>query len=151
MSRPDPDPAAEPRVPRAERTVHRRSAPVPLRVVAQRLTPEEAARPAAPVPAPRPAPGPAAGARPAAGAVATLEAAPPSSPEAAGLPVRADRPLPVLDRRPRRRPFARLLALVRGRRRAEGCGRHRPDTIPTSGWSMFAPHRRSRRRFGARR
>jgi hypothetical protein len=144
VSRPDPASTAEPRIPRAERTVHRRSAPVPLRVVAQRITPEQAA----PVPT---AAGPAAGTVPATGAVATLDEPPLPSPEIVGLPARTDRGLPVLDRRTRRRPFARLLALVRGRRRAEVCGRHRPDTIPASGWSMFAPHRRSRRRFGARR
>jgi hypothetical protein len=62
----------------------------------------------------------------------------------------SERALPVLDRR-RRRPFARLIALVRARRRAEVGGRHRPGTTSTQGWSMFAPHRRSRRRFGARR
>lgn len=138
MSRPDTASAAEPRIPRAERTVHRRSAPVPMRVVAERLTPEEAAS------------GVDAFTAPATGGVATLAEAPLPPPEIVGLPVPADRGLPVLDRRARRRPFARLLALLRGRR-AGGCGRHRPDTIPSSGWSMFEPSRRSRRRFGARR
>jgi hypothetical protein len=117
-----------------------------MRVVAQRLPADQAG------PAPLPAqaadvPAPA----PATGGVAALDEAPLPSPDIVGLPARRERPLPVLDRRTPRRPFSRLLALVRGRRRAEVGGRHRPDTIPSSGWSMFAPHRRSRRRFGARR
>ncbi len=143
MSRPD----AEPRIPRAARTVHRRPAPVPLRVVAQRLSPEEAdrlARRPRPSPAPREA---SAYAAPAAGAATAL------APPPVGVlerPAPSERALPVLDRS-RRRPFARLLALVRARRRVEVGGRHRPGTTSTQGWSMFAPHRRSRRRFGARR
>ncbi|MFC5061465.1 hypothetical protein [Actinomycetospora atypica] len=141
MSRPDASSGypvtPEPRLPRAQRTVHRRSAPVPLRVVSQRLT---AADVVIPTPAPEPA------------ASGTTRVA---APAAAPAPVATlDRPappntaLPVLA--PRRRPFDRLLALVRGRRR-DGCGRHRPDTIPSRGWSMFAPQRRPRRRFGTRR
>ncbi|MDL5155934.1 hypothetical protein [Actinomycetospora termitidis] len=163
MSRPgaptdaaDPS-AGEPRLPRTPRTVHRRSAPVAIRVVSRRLSADEVAaevpppRPASPASGPIPTPaGPARPARPATGAVAVLQDAPLPSPEVVGLPARAERPLPVVDRRRPRRPFARLLALVRGRRRAEA-GRHRPDTIPSQGWSMFAPHRRSRRRFGGRR
>ncbi len=155
MSRPDAASAAEPRIPRAERTVHRRSAPVPLRVVAQRLSPEEAARLAGPqspdpVPTPRSAT-PAIASGPLTGAAGALEQPPLPSPEIVGLPAPTDRSLPVLDRRTRRRPFERLMALVRHRRRAEVGGRHRPGTTPSPGWSMFAPHRRSRRRFGARR
>ncbi len=125
-----------------------------MRVVAQRLSPEEADRLArsGPAPAPARAPGPAARpAVPATGAATALEQAPPPSAEIVGPRPAADRPLPVLDRRIRRRPFTRLLALVRGRRREGSCGRHRPDTIPSQGWSMFAPQRRSRRRFGVRR
>lgn len=117
-----------------------------MRLVSQRVAPEQAD----PVPPPAPVaevPGPA----PATEAAAAPDEAPSPSPDIVGLPARRERPLPVLDRRARRRLFSRLLALVRGRRRVEVGGRHRPDTIPTSGWSMFAPHRRSRRRLGARR
>lgn len=137
MSRPDvPSPGAatpEPRLPRAQRTVHRRSAPVPLRVVSQRLTAADVVVPSPPAERPAPVAAPTATRAP----VATLDRPAPTS---AALPVLA----------PRRRPFARLLALVRGRRRTD-CGRHRPDTIPSRGWSMFAPQRRPRRRFGIRR
>jgi hypothetical protein len=139
VSRPDLASAAEPRIPRAQRTVHRRPAPVPLRVVAQRLTPDQAQalapQPAGPVVPPAPVTAHAPVAVPAAAPVST-----------------ADRgSLPVLDRSVRRRPpFARLLDLVTGRR-SERCGRHRPDTLPSRGWSMFAPHRRARRRYGSRR
>ncbi|WP_331627198.1 hypothetical protein [Actinomycetospora sp.] len=140
MSRSDTPTTTEPRVPRAERTVHRRSAPVPLRVVSQRLTPEQARPPEA-----TPVTGHATG------AAAALARPPLPSPEIVGLPAVAERPLPVLDRRPRHTPFTRLMSLVRGRRRAERCGRHRPDTTPSRAWSMFAPQRRSRRRFGVRR
>lgn len=147
MSRSDTTTTAEPRIPRAERTVHRRPAPVPLRVVSQRLTPEEA-RAAAPGPHPVPA----ARVPDSATGTAASPARPPlASPEVAGLPAVSERPLPVLDRRARRSPFARLLNLVRGRRGAERCGRHRPDTTPSRAWSMFAPQRRPRRRFGIRR
>lgn len=138
VSRPDQtagSAADEPRLPRAQRTVHRRSAPVPLRVVSQRVPPGETD---APVPT-------AVAGVPATGAVAALQEAPLPSPDVVGLPVRRPDTLPV-----RTHPFGRLLALVRGRRRAEA-GRHRPDTIPSRGWSMFAPQRRSRRRFGVRR
>ncbi|MCD2190282.1 hypothetical protein [Actinomycetospora soli] len=139
MSRPE-QPGDEPRLPRDRRTVHRRSAPVPIRVVSQRLPADATVGPpAAPVPT-------AVAGVPATGAVAALQQAPLPSPEVVGLPVRADR-APVLDGR---RPLSRLLALVRSRRRV-GAGRHRPDTIPSRGWSMFAPPRRSRRRFGVRR
>jgi hypothetical protein len=157
VSRPDAATTAEPRIPRAERTVHRRSAPVPLRVVSQRLSPEEAQL-RAPRPG-RPAAGPGTTTAPTTGAVATLAQPPLPSPEIVGLPA-PGLPLPVLDRRTRRRPFARLISLVRGRRRAEIPGgrrraelpgRHRPDATPSQGWSMFAPQRRSRRRFGVRR
>ncbi|MCD2197090.1 hypothetical protein LQ327_27335 [Actinomycetospora endophytica] len=118
--------------------------------MSQRLTPEEA-RAAAPAP---PADQPAAAtpvAAPATGTAAALAEPPLPSPEIVGLPAVAERPLPVLDRRPRQTPFARLMNLVRGRRRADRCGRHRPDTTPSRAWSMFAPQRRSRRRFGVRR
>lgn len=156
MSRPDQflgAAADEPRLPRARRTVHRRSAPVPLRVISQRLDTRDVADPVevpAPAPTPRdPVSGPvptAVPGVPATGAVATLQQAPLPSPEVVGLPARRPDARPF----PRRRPVARLLDLVRGRRRAEA-GRHRPDTIPSRGWSMFAPHRRDRRRFGVRR
>jgi hypothetical protein len=122
---------------------------VPLRVVAQRLHPDEADRlarhpgPPAP-PAPRAA---SPSAAPVAGA-ATALAPRPSAVVERRAP--SERALPVLGRR-RRRPFARLLALVRAPRRVEAGGRHRPGTTSTQGWSMFAPHRRSRRRFGAHR
>ncbi|MEJ2868574.1 hypothetical protein WCD74_12440 [Actinomycetospora sp. OC33-EN08] len=157
MSRPDSTSsgAAEPRLPRAPRTVHRRAAAVPIRVVSRRLSADELAVAPAEVPSPRPVPassGPvptASAGVPATGAVAVLQDTPLPSPDVVGLPVPAGRELPVL-RRPRRRTFAQLMALVRGRRRA-GAGRHRPDTIPSRGWSMFAPHRRARRRFGGRR
>ena len=138
MSRSDTFTTADPRIPRIERTVHRRPPPVPLRVVSQRLSPAEAAR-AAPV------------TDPTTGTAAALAEPPLPSPEIVGLPAVSERPLPVLDRRPRSAPFTRLLDLVRGRRRAERCGRHRPDTTPSRAWSMFAPQRRSRRRFGGRR
>jgi hypothetical protein len=159
VSRPDAPSAAEPRIPRAPRPVHRRSPAVPLRVVAQRLSPEEADRlarhpgpPGSPAPSfPQPATAWAAPATawasPAAGAATAL------APRPSGVVERrapSERALPVLDRR-RRRPFARLLALVRARRRVEAGGRHRPGTTSPQGWSMFAPHRRSRGRFGARR
>ena len=149
MSRPDAPSAAEPRIPRAPRTVHRRPPSVPLRVVAQRLSPEEADR-LARRPAPAAPPSPAWSAPAAAPAAGTATAL---APRPAGVVDRvapSDPALPVLDRR-RRRPFARLLALVRAGRRGEPGGRHRPGTTPTQGWSMFSPHRRSRRRFGARR
>lgn len=161
MSRSDAPTTAEPRIPRAERTAHRRSAPVPLRVVSQRLSPEEAraAMQAPPQHPDQPSPAahtpiPAAARRvtgPTTGAAAALAQPPLPSPEIVGLPAVARRPLPVLDRRVRRAPFARLINLVRGRRRGQGCGRHRPDTTPNRAWSMFAPQRRSRRRFGRRR
>jgi hypothetical protein len=118
---------------------------VPLRVVAQRLSPEEAdrlaRRPAHPVPSTPPAPRPAA---------APPRAAAPAPSAVVDRRAPSDRALPVLDRR-RRRPFARLIALVRARRRVEIVGRHRPGTNSTQGWSMFAPNRRAPRRFGARR
>jgi hypothetical protein len=120
---------------------------VPLRVVAQRLSPEDAdrlarrsARPAySTPPAPRPAAAPARAAVAAPAPSAVVDRRAPSDPA-----------LPVLGRR-RRRPFERLLALVRARRRVEVVGRHRPGTNSTQGWSMFAPNRRAPRRFGARR
>jgi hypothetical protein len=115
-----------------------------MRVVSQRLPLEAAAR--TPVP---PAATPLTGHT--TGAVAALAQPPLPSPEIVGLPAVAERPLPVLDRRPRRTPFGRLMNLVRGRRRVERCGRHRPDTTPSRAWSMFAPQRGSRRRFGVRR
>lgn len=142
MSRPE-HPGDEPRLPRAQRTVHRRSAPVPLRVVSQRLPVSTTAAPSAPSAAPVPT---AVAGVPATGAVATLQQAPLPSPEVVGLPLRADR-APVLVGR---RPLTRLMSLIRSRRRV-GAGRHRPDTIPSRGWSMFAPQRRARRRFGVRR
>ncbi|GAA4846728.1 hypothetical protein GCM10023201_43040 [Actinomycetospora corticicola] len=145
MSRPDQfsgSAADEPRLPRAARTVHRRSAAVPLRVVSHRVRADEPSdRSAHGAPVPTVVAG-----VPATGAVATLQQAPLPSPDVVGLPVRRAEAAPVLARR---RPVTRLLDLVRGRR--DGAGRHRPDTIPSRGWSMFAPARRSRRRFGVRR
>lgn len=115
-----------------------------MRVVSQRLSPEEAAR--TPIPS---AATPLTGHT--TGAVAALAQPPLPSPEIVGLPAVAERPLPVLDRRPRHSPLGRLMNLVRDRRRVERCGRHRPGTTPSRGWSMFAPQRGSRRRFGVRR
>ncbi|HSK61518.1 MAG TPA: hypothetical protein VK935_20940, partial [Actinomycetospora sp.] len=46
--------------------------------------------------------------------------------------------LPVVAPVPRRR-FSDIWRLVFARRRA---GRHRPETTPPQGWSMFAPQRR---------
>jgi hypothetical protein len=120
---------------------------VPLRVVAERLSPEDAERlarrPARPAPSSPPAPR---------SAAAPARAAVPASAPSAVVDRRtpSDRALPVLGRR-RRRPFARLVALVRARRRIDVVGRHRPGTNSTQGWSMFAPNRRAPRRFGARR
>ena len=152
VSRPDAPSAAEPRIPRAPRTVHRRPPSVPLRVVAQRLSPEEADRlTRRPDPVAPPTPAPAAPATSAAASAAgTATALAPRPVGVVDRPAPSEGALPVLDRR-RRGPFARLLALVRARRRGEPGGRHRPGTTPTQGWSMFSPHRRSRRRFGARR
>jgi hypothetical protein len=108
-------------------------------VASERLTEEQAraAAPAAPtgpmptVPPPpdRPAPMP-----PQHGAVAA--------------PVMARPALPVVAPVPRRR-ISDLWRLVFARRRA---GRHRPETTPPQGWSMFAPQRRRPpgRRWGRR-
>lgn len=140
----------------------RASAPAVLRVVSERVTPEEAARPAAPGPAAPPTP-----AEPARAAVSGLAAAPTRravaltpvrdvTPGAAATPaaggprttggsvatVTGSRPVPVPRLPARRGPWGRLADLVTGRRRA---GRHRPDTLHADGWSMFAPQRRARR------
>jgi hypothetical protein len=119
--------------------------PAPLRVTSERLTDDEAraastARAAAtiaptgPVPAPPPA-----DERP-----AHHQRMSPSA------PVVARPSLPVVAPRPRRR-FGELWRLVFARRRA---GRHRPETTPPQGWSMFAPQRppgrRTTRRWGRR-
>ena len=113
--------------------------PAPLRVVSERLTEEQAraavpAAPTGPVPAVPPPPAPVASPH---GAVA----APPA-------PVVARHGLPVVAPVPRRR-FGDLWRLVFARRRA---GRHRPETTPPQGWSMFAPQRRrpAGRRWGRR-
>ena len=113
--------------------------PAPLRVVSERLTEEQAraaapAAPTGPVPAVPPPPAPVASPH---GAVA----APPA-------PVVARHGLPVVAPVPRRR-FSDLWRLVFARRRA---GRHRPETTPPQGWSMFAPQRRRPpgRRWGRR-
>ena len=119
--------------------------PAPLRVSSERLTDDEAraastARAAAtiaptgPVPVPPPAPD-----RPA-----------PDQRMSPSAPVVARPSLPVVAPRPRRR-FGELWRLVFARRRA---GRHRPETTPPQGWSMFAPQRppgrRTTRRWGRR-
>jgi hypothetical protein len=119
--------------------------PAPLRVTSERLTDDEAraastARAAAtigptgPVPVPPPAPD-----RPA-----------PDQRMSPSAPVVARPSLPVVAPRPRRR-FGELWRLVFARRRA---GRHRPETTPPQGWSMFAPQRppgrRTTRRWGRR-
>ncbi|CAA9298700.1 MAG: hypothetical protein AVDCRST_MAG54-5050, partial [uncultured Actinomycetospora sp.] len=63
-------------------------------------------------------------------------------------PVMARPALPVVAPVPRRR-ISDLWRLVFARRRA---GRHRPETTPPQGWSMFAPQRRrpAGRRWGRR-
>jgi hypothetical protein len=111
-------------------------ASVPLRVTSERLTEEQAraaapAAPTGPMPTAPPAPVPAP-----AGAVA----APAAVVARPGLPVVA--PVP-------RRRFRDIWRLVFARRRA---GRHRPETTPPQGWSMFAPQRRRPpgRRWGRR-
>ncbi|WP_433036592.1 hypothetical protein [Actinomycetospora sp. CA-053990] len=119
--------------------------PAPLRVTSERLSDDEAraastARAAAtiaptgPVPVPPPAPD-----RPA-----------PDQRMSSSAPVVARPSLPVVAPRPRRR-FGELWRLVFARRRA---GRHRPETTPPQGWSMFAPQRppgrRAPRRWGRR-
>ena len=116
--------------------------PAPIRVTSERLSDDEAraastARAAAtiaptgPVPVPPPAP--------------DQRTAPSSA-----APVVARPSLPVVAPRPRRR-FGELWRLVFARRRA---GRHRPETTPPQGWSMFAPQRppgrRTTRRWGRR-
>jgi hypothetical protein len=113
--------------------------PAPLRVVSERLTEDQAsaaapAAPTGPMPTVPPPPAPAV---PQHGAVA----APPA-------PVMARPALPVVAPVPRRR-FGDLWRLVFARRRA---GRHRPETTPPQGWSMFAPQRRRPpgRRWGRR-
>jgi hypothetical protein len=58
---------------------------------------------------------------------------------AAGLPVLAPR-----------RPRRRVSELVRRVFTRPAAGRHRPETTTTGGWSMFAPQRRPRRRWGRR-
>lgn len=110
-----------------------------MRVVSERLTEEQAraaapAAPTGPMPAVPPPPAPEV---PHQGAVAAPPAPVMARP---GLPVVA----PV-----RRRRFGDLWRLVFARRRA---GRHRPETTPPQGWSMFAPQRRRPpgRRWGRR-
>jgi hypothetical protein len=113
--------------------------PAPLRVASERLTEEQAraAAPAAPTGPVPTTPSPDAPVAPHPGAVA----APPA-------PVVARPGLPVVAPVPRRR-FGDLWRLVFARRRA---GRHRPETTPPQGWSMFAPQRRRPpgRRWGRR-
>jgi hypothetical protein len=111
-------------------------APGPLRVVSERLTDAEA-RATAPAAPTGPVPAQAAPMSPSRGAVA----APPA-------PVVARPALPVVAPVPRRR-MSDLWRLVFARRRA---GRHRPETTPPQGWSMFAPQRRRPpgRRWGRR-
>jgi hypothetical protein len=119
--------------------------PAPLRVTSERLTDDEAraastmraaatVAPTGPVPVPPPAPE-----RPA-----------PDQRMSPSAPVVARPSLPVVAPRPRRR-FGELWRLVFARRRA---GRHRPETTPPQGWSMFAPQRppgrRTTRRWGRR-
>lgn len=116
--------------------------PAPLRVTSERLTADEAR------------------AASAASAAATITPTgpvpvPPAAPDqrmapASAAPVVARPSLPVVAPRPRRR-FGELWRLVFARRRA---GRHRPETTPPQGWSMFAPQRppgrRTVRRWGRR-
>lgn len=61
---------------------------------------------------------------------------------APGLPVLA----PPRPRRARRR----VSELVRRVFTRPAAGRHRPESTTTGGWSMFAPQRRPRRRWGRR-
>ncbi|GAA4807240.1 hypothetical protein GCM10023200_51100 [Actinomycetospora chlora] len=127
----------------------------PLRVTSERLTEDEARAAAAASPAP-PVPAAAVPAAPAATvATATVDATGPlaTSTDAWGpwtgspaLPVVAPSALPVVAPRPRRR-FGELWRLVFARRRA---GRHRPENTPPASWSMFAPQRRRRSRWGRR-
>jgi hypothetical protein len=116
-------------------------APGPLRVTSRRLT-EEEARAAAPVPATATATvaptGPLALPHDAWGPW------PDTAPSAA--PVLSHPSLPVVAPRPRRR-VGDLWRLVFARRRA---GRHRPENTPPASWSMFAPQRRRRSRWGRR-
>ena len=126
--------------------------PAPLRVTSERLSDDEARAastagaaatiaPTGPVPVPPPAPD-----QPAPGRPAPDQRMAPSS----AAPVVARPSLPVVAPRPRRR-FGELWRLVFARRRA---GRHRPETTPPQGWSMFAPQRppgrRPTRRWGRR-
>lgn len=109
----------------------------PLRVVAERLHPSDAAADAVePVPGPPPvATAPSVEPVPASALVPT---------PAVGLPVAVPSGALVLDPRAgSKRPgvLARLVTLVGGRRAG---GRHRPDTV--RGWSMFAPPAGARRR-----
>ncbi|PVZ14542.1 hypothetical protein [Actinomycetospora cinnamomea] len=114
----------------------------PLRVSSERLTDEEARAAAATPPAPAEPTGP----------VRTVPpphpAASPPAATAVAAPVVARPSLPVVAPRPRRR-LADLWRLLFSRRRA---GRHRPETTPPQGWSMFAPQRRRPpgRRWGRR-
>lgn len=128
--------------------------PAPLRVTSERLSDDEARAvsaapaqaatiaPTGPVPVSPAAPdgwGPPSSVRAAAPVVAPVAA-----------PVVARPSLPVVAPRPRRR-LGEIWRLVFSRRRA---GRHRPETTPPQGWSMFAPARRpgqrSTRRWGRR-
>ncbi|MHC1560445.1 hypothetical protein ACR9E3_15935 [Actinomycetospora sp. C-140] len=132
-------------------------APAPLRVSSQRLTEDEARAAAAPSPAapvatavpPTPAgvvapTGPLPAARGGDGWGPWPPADVPAVPSSA--PVLARPSLPVVAPRPRRR-VSDLWRLVFARRRA---GRHRPETTPPASWSMFAPQRRRRSRWGRR-
>jgi hypothetical protein len=119
--------------------------PAPLRVSSERLTEDEAREAAAAAQAaPRPAPAPP---TPAASAAPTAPlSVPPAAPGGTAAPVLARPSLPVVAAPPRRR-LGDLWRLVFARRRA---GRHRPETTPPHSWSMFAPQRRRRRRWGRR-
>ena len=116
--------------------------PAPLRVVSERLTAEEARAASAVTTAPPASPVP----HPAAAETGPIPATPPQ--RSGGAPVVARPSVPALAPRPRRR-FGDLWRLVFARRRA---GRHRPETTPPQGWSMFAPQRRRPpgRRWGGR-
>jgi hypothetical protein len=129
----------------------RASPPATLRVVSERVTPQEAVRLPAAVPAPPPVvqepatatvTGPAVAPTPRAVRLTPVRDVTPGAAAVAGLAVVDTRPAlaPLLPAR--RGPWGRLADLVVGRRRA---GRHRPDTLYAHGWSMFAPQRRSRR------
>jgi hypothetical protein len=117
-------------------------------VTSQRLT-EEEARAAAAVPDPVPATATAtatATVAPTGPLALPADAGPGPGAAPSAAPVLSHPSLPVVAPRPRRR-FGDLWRLVFARRRA---GRHRPENTPPASWSMFAPQRRRRSRWGRR-